>query len=107
MKPTAPREIPAPADDLIAVTLPKEKAAGIRAVGAMKPGEVYRVAPAEALRLVAVKRFEYATAEDRRKGIAFEAAQAAAAEAEADAARAAQAAPPIDAAPAVVANPED
>jgi hypothetical protein len=92
MKPNAPREPSPAADALIAVILPKEKAPGIRAIGAMKPGEIYRVAPAEALRLVTVKRFEYATDEDRRQGIAFEAAQAA---------------PTIDAAPAVVANPED
>lgn len=94
MKPNAPREPLSAADETIAVIMPKEKAAGIRAFGAMKPGEIYRVAPAEALRLVTVKRFEYATDEDRRKAIAFDAARMAPATT-------------TDAAPAVVANPED
>ena len=78
MKPTpVPRETSAAGADLIGVVLPKDKAPGIVAVGAMKPGEVYRVAPAEALRLVTAKRFEYATEEDRKRAIAYEAALAA------------------------------
>ena len=77
MKPNASRETSATPDGLIAVVMPKDKAPGIRAFGTLKPGQVYRVAPAEALRLVKVKRFEYASDEDRRAAIAFEAAQAA------------------------------
>lgn len=96
MKTTASRETSSSGDGLIAVVMPKEKAPGVRAFGALKPGQVYRVVPAEAVRLVTVKRFEYATAEDRRAGIAFEAAQAAPAATE-----------PTEAAPAADSTVED
>ncbi len=77
MKPTpVPRETSAAGDGLIGVVLPKEKAPGIVAVGSMKPGQVYRVAPAEALRLTTAKRFDYETDEDRKRVIAYEASLA-------------------------------
>lgn len=77
MKPTpVPRETSVPGDGLIGVVLPKEKAPGVVAVGCMKPGQVYRVTPAEALRLANVKRFDYATDEDRKRAIAYEASLA-------------------------------
>lgn len=91
----APRETSQASDGLIAVLMPKEKAPGIKAFGTLVPGQIYRVDPAEALRLVNVKRFEYATDEDRHAAIAYEAAQ--------------KAPPPAthDAAAAVVASTED
>ena len=93
MKPNAaPREASPASDGLIGVVLPKEKAPGIVAVGTMKPGETYRLAPAEALRLVTAKRFEYATEEDRTRAIAYEASLKATVPAEPDAAAAAAAA---------------
>lgn len=64
MKPAAPREAPVVVDGLVAVVMPPEKAPGVRAFGALKPGVVYRVEPAEATRLVAHKGFDYATTPD-------------------------------------------
>ena len=40
------------------VTLPKGKRPGLRAVGEMRPGEVYELPAAECLRLVQFKGFE-------------------------------------------------
>lgn len=90
MKPTrVPRETSVAGDGLIAVVLPIEKAPGVVAVGSMKPGQVYRVTPAEALRLASAKRFEYASDEDRKRAIAYEASLATPASAEPAAAPAA------------------
>lgn len=49
-----------------AVWMPPERAPGVRAFGAMVPGTVYVVTPAEALRLVTVKGFRFADAAAQR-----------------------------------------
>ncbi|MFO3704427.1 hypothetical protein ACI6Q5_05445 [Xanthomonas codiaei] len=59
-----PPKTAADPDALVGVFFTTESHSGIRQIGAHKPGTVVRVEPAEALRLVSVKRFQYATAED-------------------------------------------
>lgn len=64
-------------EDKIAVILPLERAEGIVRVGTMVPGTSYFVRPEEAIRLVAVKRFQYSTAADAERAAAHAAATAA------------------------------
>lgn len=62
-----PRETRHTGSDGIAVIMPRARAAGIRAFGPLRPGVEYVVAPDEALRLVRVKGFEYASADDAKR----------------------------------------
>ena len=60
----APRKVLA--EGGAAVWMPPERASGIRAFGALLPGTVYVVAPAEAFRLVTAKGFRFADAAAQR-----------------------------------------
>lgn len=73
----APGAPPAAAAGGIDVVFPAERNPGVRFVGGMRPGTVYTVAPAEAVRLVTAKGFEYATAADADRAHQFTAAAAA------------------------------
>ncbi|RJS04875.1 hypothetical protein [Xanthomonas sp. CFBP 7698] len=59
-----PPKTAAATDALVGVFFTAESHPGIRQIGTHKPGAVVRVEPAEAVRLVSAKRFQYATAED-------------------------------------------
>jgi hypothetical protein len=53
-----------PSGGSVAVWMPPALAPGVRAFGDYRPGSVYHVAPAEALRLVTVKGFRFASMAD-------------------------------------------
>ena len=70
-----PRETRHEGDDGVAVIMPRDRARGVRAFGALRPGVEYVVAPAEAVRLVRAKGFTYSSEEDARRAGEWHAAQ--------------------------------
>lgn len=76
--------------DAVNVTIPADRCPGVLAFGDMKPGTVYGVAPAEALRLTSAdrptaRRFDFASAADAARAADYARAEAAKREAEAKA----------------------
>ncbi len=61
-----------PTDEAVSVWISPTKAPGIIAFGDLRPGTVYVLPAAEAMRLVRVKGFEFASAADRDRAERYE-----------------------------------
>lgn len=70
--PTEDRLAGTPTHEAVSVWIAPAKASGVIAFGDLKPGTVYVLPPAEALRLVRVKGFEFASAADRDRAERYE-----------------------------------
>lgn len=66
IQPPAPDAPVVAAGGDVAVWMPQDQAPGVRAFGDYSPGSVYHVPPAEALRLVTVKGFRFASMADHQ-----------------------------------------
>lgn len=73
----APSAPPAAAPEGIAVVFHGERNPGVRFIGGMRPDTAYTVPPAEAVRLVTAKGFDYASEADAARAQQFTAAAAA------------------------------
>lgn len=74
--PSVPRETRYDGADGIVVIWPVSERRGLLRIGDLHPGVEYVVAPAQAVRLVQVKRFRYASAADEKAAAKFAAAPA-------------------------------